>query len=37
MMGGTLWDTVLMDAVAEEFDSPVLGRVLIADPPRSAG
>lgn len=36
MMGGTLWDTTLMDAVAEEFDSPVLGRVLIADPPRSA-
>lgn len=37
MMGGNLWDTILMDAVAEEFDSPVLGRVLVADPPRSAG
>jgi diamine N-acetyltransferase len=30
-MGGKLWDTVFMDVVAEEFTSPVLARVLIAD------
>lgn len=36
MMGGKLWDTVLMDAVADEFDSPVLARVLVADEPARA-
>jgi hypothetical protein len=33
-MGGRMWDTVVMDAVAEEFTSPVLGRVLVPDLPR---
>jgi RimJ/RimL family protein N-acetyltransferase len=33
-MGGKAWDTVLMEAVADEFESPVLGRVLVADQPR---
>ncbi len=31
MMGGTLWDTILMDAVADEFESPVLAGVLVSD------
>jgi RimJ/RimL family protein N-acetyltransferase len=31
MMGGKLWDTILMDAVADEFESPVLARVLVSD------
>jgi RimJ/RimL family protein N-acetyltransferase len=31
-MGGRLWDVVYMDCLAEEFRSPVLGRVL--DPSR---
>lgn len=34
MMGGKLWDTILMDAVAEEFESPVLARVLVPDESR---
>jgi RimJ/RimL family protein N-acetyltransferase len=33
-MGGRMWDRVLMDAIPEEFESPVLGRVLIPDRPR---
>ncbi len=33
-MGGRFWDTVYMEAVAEEFASPVLGAVLRPDPPR---
>jgi RimJ/RimL family protein N-acetyltransferase len=34
LMGGRLWDTVLMEAVAEGFASPVLGGVLVPDRPR---
>jgi hypothetical protein len=30
-MGGRLWDTVLMDAIADDFESPVLGRVLVPE------
>lgn len=30
-MGGKLWDTVVMDAIATEFESPVLARLLLAD------
>ncbi|MDQ4043883.1 MAG: GNAT family N-acetyltransferase, partial [Chloroflexota bacterium] len=33
-MGGRLWDTILMDMVAEEFESPVLSDVLREDPQR---
>jgi RimJ/RimL family protein N-acetyltransferase len=33
-MGGRMWDTVVMDAVAEDFDSPVLGQILVPDLPR---
>lgn len=33
LMGGWLWDTVYMEALAEEFDSPVLGRLLLPDDP----
>jgi diamine N-acetyltransferase len=33
-MGGKMWDMILMDAVAEDFESPVLGGVLIADRPQ---
>jgi RimJ/RimL family protein N-acetyltransferase len=36
-MGGRMWDTLVMDAVAEDFDSPVLGQVLAPDPPRERG
>ena len=31
LMGGALWDTVYMEALADEFESPVLGQILIAD------
>jgi RimJ/RimL family protein N-acetyltransferase len=31
LMGGRLWDTVYMEALADEFASPVLGRVLVPD------
>jgi RimJ/RimL family protein N-acetyltransferase len=34
MMGGQMWDTILMEAVADEFESPVLGRILVSDVPR---
>jgi diamine N-acetyltransferase len=34
MMGGQMWDTILMEAVADEFESPVLGRILVPDEPR---
>ena len=33
-MGGRLWDTVFMEAAADAFESPVLGRVLAPDAPR---
>lgn len=33
-MGGRLWDEILMDCVATEFESPVLGRVFVPDEPR---
>ena len=29
MMGGRLWDTILMDILATEFESPVLQRVML--------
>lgn len=31
MMGGRLWDTVMMDTVAEEFESPILRDILMPD------
>jgi diamine N-acetyltransferase len=31
LMGGQLWDTVYMEALADEFESPVLGQVLVPD------
>ena len=34
LMGGKLWDTVFMEALADEFVSPALGRVLVPDEPR---
>ena len=34
-MGGKQWDTVLMEALADDFASPVLGRILVPDPPRN--
>ena len=34
MMGGKLWDTILMDILADEFESPVLARLTQADEPR---
>ena len=33
-MGGRLWDEVLMDCLATEFESPVLGRVFVGDEAR---
>lgn len=33
LMGGRWWDEVHMDALASEFDSPVLGRVFTPDAP----
>ena len=33
-MGGRMWDTVIMDAVAEDFVSPVLGHILTPDIPK---
>ena len=33
-MGGRLWDTIVMDILAVEFESPVLARVLAADESR---
>ena len=35
MMGGKLWDTILMDILVEEFKSPVLRHILIDDSGRS--
>ena len=34
MMGGKLWDTIYMEALADEFESPVLGKILVPDQPR---
>jgi RimJ/RimL family protein N-acetyltransferase len=34
MMGGRLWDVVIMDCLATEFESPVLGQILVPDTPR---
>lgn len=34
-MGGRFWDEIYMDCLAEEFVSPVLGRVFVPDEPRS--
>ncbi len=33
-MGGRLWDEILMDCLATEFQSPVLSRVFVPDEPR---
>lgn len=33
-MAGRLWDNVSMDCIAAEFESPVLGRIFVADEPR---
>jgi RimJ/RimL family protein N-acetyltransferase len=33
-MGGRLWDEVLMDCLADEFESPVLSRIFVPDEPR---
>ncbi len=33
-MGGRLWDEILMDCLATEFVSPVLGTIFVADEPR---
>jgi RimJ/RimL family protein N-acetyltransferase len=33
-MGGRLWDEILMDCLADEFESPVLSRVFVPDEPR---
>ena len=34
LMGGRLWDVVIMDALATEFESPVLAKLLVPDTPR---
>jgi diamine N-acetyltransferase len=33
-LNGRLWDVLLMECLATQFASPVLGRLLIPDPPR---
>jgi diamine N-acetyltransferase len=33
-MGGKLWDVVIMDCLATEFESPVLAKILVPDVPR---
>ncbi len=33
-MGGRFWDEIFMDAVASEFESPVLARVFVPDEPK---
>lgn len=33
MMAGKLWDTIYMEALADEFESPVLGKFLVPDQP----
>lgn len=35
-LGGRLWDEVLMDCLASEFESPVLGRLFVPDEARSS-
>lgn len=37
LMGGRLWDTIYMDCLATEFESPVLARVFAPDAPRKRG
>lgn len=36
-MGGRLWDEVLMDCLATDFQSPVLAEVFVPDAPRTEG
>ena len=36
LMGGRLWDTVIMDAVADEFESPVLRSILVPEQPKDS-
>lgn len=31
IMGGKLWDTLYMEVLADEFESPVLGKILVPD------
>lgn len=33
-MGGSFWDVVYMDILAEDFESPVLSRIFVPDPER---
>ena len=33
-MGGEFWDEIFMDCLANEFESPVLGKVFAPDEPR---
>lgn len=33
-MGGKVWDEIYMDALSTEFESPVLGGILVPDEPR---
>lgn len=35
LMGGKLWDTVYMECLATEFESPLLGRIFAPDMPRN--
>jgi RimJ/RimL family protein N-acetyltransferase len=35
-MGGQLWDTLLMDVVADDFESPVLHRILVPEHPKDS-
>jgi diamine N-acetyltransferase len=35
VMGGRRWDEIFMDCLATEFTSPVLGRIIVPDEPRS--
>ena len=37
VMGGKRWDIVYMQALASEFESPVLARIFAPDQPRQAG
>jgi diamine N-acetyltransferase len=34
VMGGKRWDTVFMQALASEFESPLLGQIFVPDQPR---
>jgi RimJ/RimL family protein N-acetyltransferase len=36
LMGGRAWDTILMDAVADDFESLTLRRILVPEHPRDS-